>query len=72
MWNYSKLPESFGATEERVVSKIVRTENEFVSVMKEAQVDPNRMYWIELVLAKEDAPKVLKKMGKLFAEQNKS
>ena len=72
MWNYSKLPESFGATEDRVVSKIVRTENEFVSVMKEAQADPNRMYWIELVLAKEDAPKVLKKMGKLFAEQNKS
>lgn len=71
MWNYSKLPETLGATEDRVVSKIVRTENEFVSVMKEAQADVNRMYWIELVLEKEDAPKLLKQMGKLFAEQNK-
>lgn len=53
------------------MSKIVRTENEFVSVMKEAQADINRMYWIELVLEKEDAPKLLKQMGKLFAEQNK-
>lgn len=63
MWNYSKLPETFGATEDRVVSKIVRTENEFVSVMKEAQADINRMYWIELVFGKRRCAKITETNG---------
>ncbi|WYJ85128.1 hypothetical protein A5866_000186 [Enterococcus sp. 12C11_DIV0727] len=70
MWDYQKLPFVFGGTEQTVATYKVSTEIELDEVMKTARNDTERMQWIEVVMDQEDAPELLKKLGKIFAKQN--
>lgn len=70
MWDYQKLPFVFGGTEQTVATYKVFTELELDEVMKTARNDTERMQWIEVVMDQEDAPELLKKLGKIFAKQN--
>ncbi|MGT2888592.1 alpha-keto acid decarboxylase family protein [Streptococcus didelphis] len=71
-WQYSQLPASFGGNDSQVLARKVSTEEELVEILEKARADVSRMYWIELMLPKMDAPEYLEKLGKLFAQQNKA
>ncbi|WP_167630041.1 alpha-keto acid decarboxylase family protein [Listeria valentina] len=70
MWHYKQLPDCFGGNSNAFQAYQVRTEKELLAAMKEARSDPSRLYWIEVMLEKMDAPEYLQKLGKLFTKQN--
>lgn len=70
MWDYQKLPLVFGGTNKNVMTYKVTTELELAKAIQEARLDTNRLQWIEVVMEQTDAPELLGKLGKIFAQQN--
>ncbi|WP_439443910.1 alpha-keto acid decarboxylase family protein [Listeria aquatica] len=70
MWRYEQLPNAFGGDSDVFKVYKVQTEKELVMAMKEARLDPDRLYWIEVVLTKMDSPEYLQKLAELLTKQN--
>ncbi|EOL45910.1 alpha-keto acid decarboxylase family protein [Enterococcus caccae] len=70
MWDYQNLPLVFGGNNQTVATYKVTTAIELDEVMKTARKDTKRLQWIEVVMAQDDAPELLKKLAKIFAKQN--
>jgi pyruvate decarboxylase/indolepyruvate decarboxylase len=68
MWNYAQLPQIFG---DAVWTTKVATENQLEEALEETKRQHNKLIFIEVIMDKYDAPEVLKKIGKVIAEQNR-
>lgn len=70
MWDYQNLPFVFGGTSKNVSVYKVTTENELDKAMTSARQDNTRLQWIEVIMDQDDVPVLLKKLAKIFAQQN--
>ncbi|MBM7688051.1 indole-3-pyruvate decarboxylase [Enterococcus ureilyticus] len=70
MWDYQNLPFVFGGTTNNVTVYKVTTEKELNKAMTAARQDNTRLQWIEVIMDQDDAPVLLKKLAKIFAQQN--
>jgi pyruvate decarboxylase/indolepyruvate decarboxylase len=67
-WQYHRLHEVFGGNGWGVK---VSTEGELEDALKKAEVERDRLTFIEVVMDKMDSPDILLKIGKAAAEMNK-
>ncbi|MCE3022039.1 alpha-keto acid decarboxylase family protein [Staphylococcus pasteuri] len=69
MWDYKALPAVFGG--DNVVVHDVNTSHELKDVFENINANNDRMHFVEVKMAVEDAPTKLSDIAKAFASQNK-
>ena len=69
MWDYKALPAVFGG--DNVEVHDVNTSEELKRVFEKINANSDRMHYVEVKMAVEDAPVKLSEIAKAFASQNK-
>ncbi|MBM7052283.1 MULTISPECIES: alpha-keto acid decarboxylase family protein [unclassified Rothia (in: high G+C Gram-positive bacteria)] len=69
--DWQKIPAAFGATDETAVVLRASTVNELLDACATAQVEKNKMVFIEVITEKDDMPETLRKFGAMAAAANK-
>ncbi|MDU5338210.1 MAG: alpha-keto acid decarboxylase family protein, partial [Staphylococcus epidermidis] len=70
MWDYKSLPSVFGG--DNVLVHDVNTSEELMLTFENIKSNSDRMHFVEVKMAVEDAPAKLSNIAKAFASQNKS
>ena len=70
MWDYKSLPSVFGG--DNVLVHDVNTSEELMLAFENIKSNSDRMHFVEVKMAVEDAPVKLSNIAKAFASQNKS
>ena len=70
MWDYKSLPSVFGG--DNVLVHDVNTSEELMLTFENIKSNSDRMHFVEVKMAVEDAPVKLSNIAKAFASQNKS
>ena len=69
MWDYKALPAVFGG--DNVAVHDVNNSEELMQAFEDIKAHNDRMHYVEVKMAVEDAPTKLSEIAKAFASQNK-
>ena len=69
MWNYKALPEVFNGASKSVTFKVTSAK-ELDSTLEKINTITDRLVFVEVVMGKMDAPKLLKDLSSRFSSQN--
>lgn len=69
MWNYKALPEVFNGTSKSVTFKVTSAK-ELDSVLEKINTINDKLVFVEVIMGKMDAPKLLKDLSEKFSKQN--
>ncbi|CRF50994.1 Pyruvate decarboxylase; Alpha-keto-acid decarboxylase [Helicobacter heilmannii] len=72
MWHYTKLVEAFDVhLHRKPLTFKANTAESLSKALEQAYKHPDKLAFIEVEMARDDAPTLLKKLGEISAEQNK-
>lgn len=70
-WNYTDIPEVFGAKEGHAQKFVIKTKDELEKLLKDKDFNDYRgLQFVELWMPKDDAPRALKLTAEISAKNN--